>query len=589
MKYSGFILFFFALALLFYGCESDDSSEKQDPATGADSGSDAGAVKDASQPVKQCTGDQECSDGLFCNGEERCMPGTAGADEKGCVSASSGPCEKQENCDEKLRECLPCAGNADIDGDNHDAVACGGDDCDDNDRHRFPGYPEVCDEEHHDEDCNPDTFGFKDLDNDGAADENCCNRDDEGKLLCGTDCDDTTFTVHPDQLEICDGKDNNCNGEVDEETNEVPWYPDNDNDNYGVETDDAPLSCAPVEGHTIKKDDCDDDDASRHPAQIDLCDQVDNNCNGVEDEDVGCDIEVNDEVGAEGGDIGQVVNATNVLGLQIPKEALTEDVEIGIKQVQMPSELPATAEAVGPTYEFTPHGLRFSKQVELHLPFVAADTENLAVMRRRAEDDSPWERLEGVSFRDSVASVKLDSLSYFQVVRVIEGQVQMDGGAEADAGVMDGGEPVCGNGVVEGEEQCDDGNDDDDDGCTRKCKYSCEDDDDCDDGNSCNGEEVCDDHVCDDSDPDLDDGESCGDGKECVDGECEELCGNGVVDSGEDCDDGDNDDDDGCTRDCEYTIATTTTRATARRFALMTTSAMIRTRILLMERTVESA
>src|SRR5690348_5247253 len=43
----------------------------------------------------------------------------------------------------------------DEDGDGHDAVTCGGDDCDDADRNRYPGATEVCDPASRDEDCNP--------------------------------------------------------------------------------------------------------------------------------------------------------------------------------------------------------------------------------------------------------------------------------------------------------------------------------------------------------------------------------------------------------------------------------------------------
>lgn len=58
---------------------------------------------------------------------------------------------------------------------------------------------------------------------------------------------------------------------------------------------------------------------------------------------------------------------------------------------------------------------------------------------------------------------------------------------------------VCGNGVHEEPEVCDDGNADDTDGCTAACAYTCVDDAGCgDDGDACNGIERCDQvtHVC---------------------------------------------------------------------------------------------
>jgi hypothetical protein len=53
--------------------------------------------------------------------------------------------------------------------------------------------------------------------------------------------------------------------------------------------------------------------------------------------------------------------------------------------------------------------------------------------------------------------------------------------------------PGCGDGITqEPEEQCDDGaNGNDEDGCTDECRYTCQDDGDCDDGFSCNGMEMC--------------------------------------------------------------------------------------------------
>ena len=49
----------------------------------------------------------------------------------------------------------------------------------------------------------------------------------------------------------------------------------------------------------------------------------------------------------------------------------------------------------------------------------------------------------------------------------------------------------CGNGTVDGTEQCDDGNTTAGDGCEPDCTYSCEADTDCDDLLFCNGAETC--------------------------------------------------------------------------------------------------
>lgn len=49
----------------------------------------------------------------------------------------------------------------------------------------------------------------------------------------------------------------------------------------------------------------------------------------------------------------------------------------------------------------------------------------------------------------------------------------------------------CGNGTIEGTEQCDDGNMTDDDGCTQECRYTCDEDADCSDNDACTGAETC--------------------------------------------------------------------------------------------------
>ena len=104
----------------------------------------------------------------------------------------------------------------DADGDGRLSIAHGGDDCDDNDANRFPGNVEVADTANHDEDCDASTFGFVDRDGDGFGADYACNIDQSGAKICGRDCDDSKAWVHPNQIDIFNGQDDNCSGSIDE-------------------------------------------------------------------------------------------------------------------------------------------------------------------------------------------------------------------------------------------------------------------------------------------------------------------------------------------------------------------------------------
>jgi cysteine-rich repeat protein len=67
-----------------------------------------------------------------------------------------------------------------------------------------------------------------------------------------------------------------------------------------------------------------------------------------------------------------------------------------------------------------------------------------------------------------------------QILEFEPGHVDGDSDADADAETGEEGAPSdCGNGVREGDEECDDGNDRDGDGCDGDCTFSCHGDDEC--------------------------------------------------------------------------------------------------------------
>lgn len=242
-----------------------------------------------------CAMDMECDDGLFCNGVERCDPGATGAEAGGCVAGSS-PCAG--SCMEEERRCETDCSTPDADGDGARAVECGGDDCDDNDPDAFPGNAEVCDDGH-DEDCDPCTVGARDVDGDFFVDSACANDAPSGAPVCGPgveldasgtrvqglDCDDMRREVKPGESETCNAIDDDCDGNVDEALTTTDYWPDEDSDGYGDMSRESVLACARPMGFADNGEDCDDTTRLVSPVSTELCDGLDNNCNGEVDED----------------------------------------------------------------------------------------------------------------------------------------------------------------------------------------------------------------------------------------------------------------------------------------------------------------
>jgi len=94
----------------------------------------------------------------------------------------------------------------DADGDGHVNIACGGDDCDDNDAVKFPGNDEICDPEGHDEDCNEATAGLFDNDRDGYNASGCFQIINGVIISLGEDCDDNNAAIYPGQQKFVDEK-----------------------------------------------------------------------------------------------------------------------------------------------------------------------------------------------------------------------------------------------------------------------------------------------------------------------------------------------------------------------------------------------
>jgi len=108
---------------------------------------------------------------------------------------------------------------------------------------------------------------------------------DQDGYLNYVDCDDYNADIHPGAVEICDGIDNDCNGQIDEGLQLTAYFLDADNDGFGS-LDDVAQACPglPPVGYVDNALDCDDSNPDVNPDRAEICDGLDNDCNGMVDD-----------------------------------------------------------------------------------------------------------------------------------------------------------------------------------------------------------------------------------------------------------------------------------------------------------------
>ena len=109
--------------------------------------------------------------------------------------------------------------------------------------------------------------------------------DGDGVTLAEGDCDDLDPTISPERTEVCDGIDNDCDGTVDgpDAAEARTFFADEDGDGFG-NPDRAQVACEAPDGFIETAQDCDDSTDARAPGRGEVCDGLDNECNGETDD-----------------------------------------------------------------------------------------------------------------------------------------------------------------------------------------------------------------------------------------------------------------------------------------------------------------
>ena len=193
-----------------------------------------------------------------------------------CFEALNPPDPTKDVTEQKDATVVNPPKDSDMDQDPDDS------DCAPQDPNVHHGATEICNGQ--DDNCDGAIDeSFDDTDSDGEAD--CIDPDDDNDdIPDADDCDPTDPGIHPAAKEVCNGKDDNCDGVVDPEDAAgcIPFFKDGDNDGYG--TNESKCLCAPADPFDAElKGDCKDADAAVHPDAEETCNGKDDDCDGQTD------------------------------------------------------------------------------------------------------------------------------------------------------------------------------------------------------------------------------------------------------------------------------------------------------------------
>ncbi len=168
-------------------------------------------------------------------------------------------------------------------------------DCDDNNALMNPGFAEVCDDL--DNDCNGQTDDglvfttyFLDNDGDGFGDataflSSCETTAPGDDVTNDSDCADNNAAPNTTATEVCDDLDNDCDGQNDDGLVFTTYFLDNDGDGFGDAAAFLSTCETTAPGDYVTNDtDCDDNNAAINTTATEVCDDLDNDCNGQNDD-----------------------------------------------------------------------------------------------------------------------------------------------------------------------------------------------------------------------------------------------------------------------------------------------------------------
>ncbi len=226
-----------------------------------------------------------------------------------------------DDCTTLADDGLTCNGincYTDTDGDGHGAGAANlitgtagapatcpagqvglNDDCNNSDDSIHPGAAETCNTI--DDDCDGTADDglscaiiscYVDTDGDGygagVATTLMATSCPAGQVTIAGDCNPSVPTIHPNAVEICgDATDQNCNAVVDDGCVITSCFIDADNDGFGTGTALQVYGLCPA-GRVTNASDCNDASAAQNPLQQEVCDMIDNDCDGQLNENLSC-------------------------------------------------------------------------------------------------------------------------------------------------------------------------------------------------------------------------------------------------------------------------------------------------------------